>query len=79
MNQEQISSYLNSLGMGEPFQRRIRDLAGWFSAVIGATVFDMFVSDYVERSGDRRFSTVVMFGESAFLEAQKSVPRGAEM
>jgi hypothetical protein len=65
-----LTSRLNSLGMAEPFRNRIRDVVEWFAALAGEPLVEMFISDYLEQNGERRFGTVVLFGATTLLEVQ---------
>ncbi|MHB0858196.1 MAG: hypothetical protein ACYC5M_11580 [Anaerolineae bacterium] len=50
----EFSAYLESIGMGEVYVRRVGEIVSFYQNLFGEDEVDIFVSEYVQENDDRR-------------------------
>jgi len=70
---EGFKEYLVSVGIGEPFTKKIEDVYQFYSQIlkiIDEEIGDIFITDYIQQDGSRQHENLWFFSKKYFMEAK---------
>lgn len=65
--------YLRDIGILEPLQRKIEGIYEIFRKLCPDTIIDMFINDYIDEDGTRRYEHLRFFSEKHVMSAMNFV------
>ena len=68
MTEEQIISYCNTLGMGDPIRNQVLTLHKHASCLLHDETKSCFISDVLEKDSTRLFTSLIFFTDKSFVE-----------
>lgn len=71
--EEKMVSYLKSIGMGERVRERVTEIYDFYYEVCPEEITRIFVTDYVEKDGERIFGNLWFFSEHYAMEAKNFI------
>ncbi len=67
---DEFTEYLKTLGMTKPLLDRAESAFSFYAEVIADPIEDLFVSEYIDQDGSRKFESLWFFLPDAVLEAK---------
>jgi len=66
----QFGNYLDTLGMTKPLIDRADAALSFYEQILTEPILDLFVSEYVDGDGSRKFESLWFFSATAVMEAK---------
>lgn len=63
--------YLESIGVKGPFLKRVEEVLDFYVKVHPAAIQDIFVTEYMDKDGNRQYESVWLFSETSMMEAKQ--------
>jgi len=63
--------YLESIGVKGPFLKRVEEVLDFYVKVHPAEIQDIFVTEYMDKDGNRQYESVWFFSEASMMEAKQ--------
>lgn len=63
--------YLESIGVKGPFLKRVEEVLDFYVKVHPAEIQDIFVTEYMDKDGNRQYESVWLFSETSMMEAKQ--------
>jgi hypothetical protein len=62
--------YLDSIGITETLHKRFETIIEFYEETYSVKIADIFVSDYIEKEGNRVYQHLCLFSEDYFMDAK---------